>query len=262
MRPPEGSDVIIDAPLRSAPALAPPPALPPSGEAGKAACPSCGSAGGCPCPDKAGKAEGAAHSAGDGHGHGVIEDTVSLGADSHLSEDERQAVEALKARDREVREHERAHAAAGAGLAGAPSFSFETGPDGRQYAVGGEVSIDASPVPGDPQATIAKMEQVKRAALAPAQPSAQDRAVAAQADAQIAAAHAEARELEEENAGNDKLRPASPEELAAPPDAEQATEKTDAGANEAAGAAVLGRAAQAYESTAFKPAAGLLELVA
>jgi hypothetical protein len=61
------------------------------------------------------------------------------------------------------------------------SFSYQRGPDGRFYAVGGEVSIDTSPVPGDPQATASKAEQIQRAALAPAQPSGQDRAVAAQA---------------------------------------------------------------------------------
>jgi hypothetical protein len=49
------------------------------------------------------------------------------------------------------------------------------------YAVSGEVSIDSSPVKGDPKATVRKMEQVVRAALAPAQPSGQDRAVAAAA---------------------------------------------------------------------------------
>jgi hypothetical protein len=47
--------------------------------------------------------------------------------------------------------------------------------------VAGEVAIDISPVSGDPAATLAKAEQVRRAALAPAEPSAQDRSVAAQA---------------------------------------------------------------------------------
>lgn len=48
------------------------------------------------------------------------------------------------------------------------------------YAVGGEVKIDTSKE-NDPQATIRKMQKVKRAALAPAQPSATDRNVAAKA---------------------------------------------------------------------------------
>ncbi|KPQ28188.1 MAG: SprA-related family [Marinobacter excellens HL-55] len=87
----------------------------------------------------------------------------------------------LKARDREVRAHEAAHQAVGGQYAGAMSFTYQRGPDGAQYAVGGEVPIDVSPVAGDPQATIEKMRVVRAAAMAPAQPSAQDRAVAAQA---------------------------------------------------------------------------------
>jgi DNA anti-recombination protein RmuC len=57
-------------------------------------------------------------------------------------------------------------------------FTFQRGPDGKRYAVGGEVSIDVSKIPGDPQATLDKADQVRRAALAPAEPSAQDRRVA------------------------------------------------------------------------------------
>ena len=104
-------------------------------------------------------------------------------AASALSEAEQAAVDALKARDREVRAHEEAHARVGGQYAGAPSYSYQTGPDGKQYAVGGEVPIDASPVPDDPEATIAKMEIVKAAALAPAEPSSTDSHVAAEADA-------------------------------------------------------------------------------
>lgn len=87
----------------------------------------------------------------------------------------------LKARDREVRAHEQAHQAVGGQHAGSVSYTYQRGPDGNQYAVGGEVSIDLSPVQGDPQATIEKMRTVRAAAMAPAEPSGQDRAVAAQA---------------------------------------------------------------------------------
>ncbi len=88
----------------------------------------------------------------------------------------------LKARDREVRAHEAAHlAAAGAYAQGGPSFTYQRGTDGRQYAIGGEVQIDTTPIPGDPEATLKKAETLRRAALAPAQPSGQDRAIAAQA---------------------------------------------------------------------------------
>jgi hypothetical protein len=97
----------------------------------------------------------------------------------------------LKQRDAEVRAHEQAHAAAGGAFAGSPSYQYQRGPDGGSYAVGGEVPIDVSAVAGDPAATIAKMEQVKRAALAPRDPSDADRAIAATADAQILAARHE-----------------------------------------------------------------------
>ncbi|MBL8056004.1 MAG: hypothetical protein JNK29_04865 [Anaerolineales bacterium] len=99
-----------------------------------------------------------------------------------LSAAEQAEVEKLKARDREVRAHEQAHQAAGAGLiTRGASYSYKSGPDGQQYAVGGEVGIDTSPVRGNPAATIRKAERIRRAALAPAEPSPQDRAVAAEA---------------------------------------------------------------------------------
>jgi hypothetical protein len=91
-------------------------------------------------------------------------------------------VNELAKRDREVRAHEAAHVAAGGAYArGGATFQYTKGPDGRLYATSGEVSIDVSSVPNDPQATIRKMEVVQRAALAPADPSAQDRSVAAAA---------------------------------------------------------------------------------
>ncbi|MBM3573452.1 MAG: hypothetical protein FJX52_14025 [Alphaproteobacteria bacterium] len=100
-----------------------------------------------------------------------------------LTEEERQQVAKLRARDLEVRQHEQAHAAAGGQYAGAPSYDYQVGPDGKRYAIGGQTPIDASPVPGDPQATVRKMEQVRRAALAPASPSGADLAIAAAATA-------------------------------------------------------------------------------
>ena len=60
------------------------------------------------------------------------------------------------------------------------AFVSNRGPDGKMYAVGGEVKIDTSRE-NDPEATIRKMQQVRRAALAPTPPSATDRSVAAQA---------------------------------------------------------------------------------
>ena len=97
----------------------------------------------------------------------------------------------LIGRDREVRAHEQAHSAVGGSYAGAPSYTFKRGPDGRSYAIGGEVSIDAGAIANDPAATIRKMEQVQRAALAPAEPSGQDRSIAARAQVLAAQARSE-----------------------------------------------------------------------
>lgn len=108
-----------------------------------------------------------------------------------LSEEEVEKVDELKSRDQEVRVHEQAHAAVGGQYAGSPSYEYERGPDGKSYAVGGEVQIDVSPVNGDPQATIQKMQLVRRAALAPAQPSAADRSIAAEAANKATQARAE-----------------------------------------------------------------------
>ena len=98
-----------------------------------------------------------------------------------LNESDLKLLSQLKARDREVRAHEAAHQAAGGQHAGAMALTYEQGPDGVQYAVGGEVPISVSAVSGNPQATVEKMRTVRAAAMAPAQPSSADLAVAAQA---------------------------------------------------------------------------------
>lgn len=98
-----------------------------------------------------------------------------------LSADEQRQLKELQQRDREVRQHEQAHVAAGGRyVRGGPRYTFTTGPDGKRYATGGSVDIDTSPE-ATPEATIVKAQVVRRAALAPAQPSPQDRAVAAEA---------------------------------------------------------------------------------
>ena len=94
---------------------------------------------------------------------------------------EQMDIQQLSARDREVRAHERAHAAVGGQYASAPTYQYERGPDGINYAVAGEVSISTGAVAGNPQATIEKAQVIRRAALAPAEPSPQDRQVAAEA---------------------------------------------------------------------------------
>jgi hypothetical protein len=87
----------------------------------------------------------------------------------------------LENRDTEVRSHELAHSVIGGSFTGSPNYSYETGPNGKRYAVDGEVSVDLSVIEGDPAATIAKMQKVHAAALAPADPSTKDIQVAASA---------------------------------------------------------------------------------
>ena len=100
---------------------------------------------------------------------------------TELTKQEQQVVNELKQRDRAVRQHEQAHkAVAGSYAMGGPFYQYQTGPDGKRYAVGGHVSIDTGKE-GDAEATIRKMDTVRRAALAPSDPSPQDRSVAAQA---------------------------------------------------------------------------------
>lgn len=95
-------------------------------------------------------------------------------------EDEK-VIAKLAARDRDVRAHEQAHASVGGQYAGSPHYVYQRGPNGVNYAVGGEVSISLPRGGGNPEQTIAAAEQVRRAALAPTDPSAQDRRVAAAA---------------------------------------------------------------------------------
>ncbi|MGR6872761.1 putative metalloprotease CJM1_0395 family protein [Pseudomonas sp. HK3] len=94
---------------------------------------------------------------------------------------EQRQVQQLADRDREVKAHEQAHQAVGGQYAGSMSLTYERGPDGKNYAIGGEVPIDTGKIANDPQATLDKAETIRRAALAPAEPSSQDRRVAAQA---------------------------------------------------------------------------------
>jgi hypothetical protein len=103
-------------------------------------------------------------------------------------------VQELAARDREVRAHEQAHAAAAGQYGSSPTYEYVRGPDGVSYAVGGSVEVDTSPIPNNPEATLRKAEQLQRAASAPADPSGQDRQVAAQAAQLAEQARAEIRE--------------------------------------------------------------------
>lgn len=97
-----------------------------------------------------------------------------------LSREEQRIVAELQAADINVRAHEAAHMAAGGGLTSPASYTYERGPDNKMYAVAGEVGISTSEG-NTPQESLNKAQTIRRAALAPADPSPQDLKVAAQA---------------------------------------------------------------------------------
>jgi hypothetical protein len=125
-------------------------------------------------------------------------DAVRAARDAQQAASEQQdlqLIRKLRSRDREVRAHEQAHSSVGGQYAGAASFTYQRGPDGVLYAVGGEVSIDVGAIPGNPQATLDKALQVQRAALAPRDPSSTDRQVAQRAAGLARDARAQLAEL-------------------------------------------------------------------
>nr|WP_321312107.1 putative metalloprotease CJM1_0395 family protein [uncultured Campylobacter sp.] len=97
-----------------------------------------------------------------------------------LSLEEQRMVTELQAADTNVRAHEAAHMAAGGGLTSPASYTYERGPDNKMYAVAGEVGISTGEG-NTPQESLNKAQTIRRAALAPADPSPQDLKVAAQA---------------------------------------------------------------------------------
>lgn len=136
-------------------------------------------------------------------GNRAAQATGGVRPERELSADERREVQKLQARDREVRAHEQAHIAAAGSLArGGASFEYQKGPDGKRYAVGGEVDVDTGKVAGDPQATIDKARRIRQAALAPADPSAQDRRIAAKATSMEQAARLEIARSRGQEAGS------------------------------------------------------------
>lgn len=117
--------------------------------------------------------------------------TIGLKTSGELTTGQQQEVEELKQRDAEVRAHEQAHIAAAAGLStSAPTYTYQTGPDGKKYAVGGEVNVSFTES-GNPETDLRNAEAMKNSALAPADPSSQDRSVAGEAEKLIQKAQQE-----------------------------------------------------------------------
>lgn len=128
---------------------------------------------------------------------------------SQSSPEVQREVQRLKQIDQKVRAHEQAHLSAAAGLAtGGASFQTVRGPDGRQYAVGGEVQISVSAA-ATPEQTVAKAQRIRAAALAPADPSSQDRAVAAGASQLEAQARMELSRQKRDESGAEAAAPSA-----------------------------------------------------
>jgi hypothetical protein len=100
--------------------------------------------------------------------------------ENKLSPDEERLIRDLQARDNEVKTHESAHQSAGGGMVGAASYTYQQGPDGKMYAIGGEVSISTGKA-SSPQEAIANAKQIVAASTAAGDPSPQDAAVASSA---------------------------------------------------------------------------------
>ncbi|MBF0336446.1 MAG: hypothetical protein HQL05_01305 [Nitrospirae bacterium] len=128
--------------------------------------------------------QGGVNTGTDGKAGGVTANnaktTPQTNADKAKEREIQIQVQKLKQREQAVKAHEQAHASVGGQYTGAPTYEYTRGPDGKNYISGGEVPIDVSKEK-EPDATIRKMRQVRAAALAPADPSPQDQAIAAKA---------------------------------------------------------------------------------
>lgn len=166
--------------------------------------------------------------------------------EGQFSAEEERTIRELQARDREVRAHEQAHLnALGQHRSGGASYTYTTGPDGKQYATAGSVPVNVSPE-STPEQTIAKAQVVRRAALAPAEPSGADRAVAASASQLEAQARAElnAERRDDEPVVGETEAPNTSEE-----NAEVATSAPDESEAEFFSGRLVGASAQAFQSS-------------
>ena len=138
-----------------------------------------------------------------------IEETNKENNPQELSESEKQLVDDLAARDAEVRGHEATHQSVGAGITGGASYTYQQGPDGKMYAIGGEVSV-SMPTGGTPEETIQNAKKLAAAALAVGSPSPQDISVASSAKMMEVKARQEmSREEQNKSMGQDLYKNSS-----------------------------------------------------
>lgn len=87
---------------------------------------------------------------------------------------EQNTIEELKRRDKEVRAHESAHGGDPRLVKiGAAQFDYTIGPDGKAYATGGRVTLSTGSA-RTPEEALSKAEALKKAAMAPGEPSSKD----------------------------------------------------------------------------------------
>jgi hypothetical protein len=120
----------------------------------------------------------------------ISSDSAESGKTASPHDPNEDTIAELERTEREVVAHEAAHQAAAGRFGGPATYTYTTGPDGKKYITGGEVSI-STPATSDPEEARRNAQQVMKAALAPGDPSGQDIAVAASA-AQTAARAARA----------------------------------------------------------------------
>ena len=113
---------------------------------------------------------------------------------------------ALKDRDSAVKQHEAAHLIAGTGVTSGLTYTYQQGADGSSYAIGGEVTLSMQEG-ATPEETIQRAQKMRLAALAPADPSAQDQDLAIMAMKMEAQAREERAEKQKE--AQEKLKETS-----------------------------------------------------
>lgn len=133
----------------------------------------------------------------------------SLRPMADLSPEQLQQLRELERQDQQVRTRDMAFIAAAGGAAGSYSVEYETGPDGRRYAVGADIKLDTSDG-ATPEQTLAKARALRAATMSARGESSTDASAAAKAVRMEAEAHAEIereREAERQVAVDSAMRP-------------------------------------------------------
>ncbi len=165
----------------------------------------------------------------------------------------------LQARDGEVRAHEMTHIAAAGGLVkGGMSLVYQTGPDGRSYAIGGSVQIDTSKG-ATPEETIQKAQRMRSAALAPSDPSPADLQVAARASQLESQARAEITKQQQSSSEQPEVansKQAATQNPVATPSSSSDANSGQSDSNEEKPSSFYQRIAQSYQQSESDPQSG------